>query len=137
MKALEFETSKGRFVLVDNNQDDESVIDFLKKVDYGSYMNRIKLSEITEKQASDIVDDPVKFFNPTNPYCAEDVVYINYTSGTGFWTAIESLHSLFKSKGIYLFENPYKEKQDKDLETWYEETWYEQKTFYNPYIFKL
>lgn len=143
MKKLEFETSKSRFVVIDNNQDDNMVIQFLKDIPYGSYMNRIKLSEITEDQASEIVDEPVKFFNPTNPYCVEDVVYINYNSGKGFWTAIESLHSLLESKGIHLFKNPYTNSTDLNSsffsmqEDFNKEKEAEQKTFYNPYIFKM
>ena len=117
MKKLEFETSKGRFVLVDNNQYNEAVIDFLKKVNYGSYMNRIKLSEITEEQASEIVG----------------FQYMDYMSKP---TAIESLKSLLKSKGIHLFVNPYKQSNKEYFnKIHFEQS--EEKTFYNPYIFKL
>nr|WP_317633077.1 hypothetical protein [uncultured Flavobacterium sp.] len=96
MKKLEFETSKGRFVIKGLN--------FIPL-----NCNGIKLSEITEEQASEVVG------------------------------SIKELHSLLKSKGIYLFENPYGEwfsdfKNANDELDW---QLAEQKTFYNPYIFKL
>lgn len=132
MKKLEFETNKSRFVIVDNKDFPKSLDDYSFYIEEKLLIGGIKLSEITEEQASDIVDEPVKFFNPTNPYCVEDVVYIDYTSREGFWTAIESLHSLLESKGVHLFKNPYISKIN-PLE--YKEA--KEKTFYNPYIFKI
>ena len=129
MKKLEFETSKDKFVLVDlpSYEEIEKELQFfghdqgLTNEDLNNYFRHIlpdlnksyELSEITEEEASQIVD-----------YYIEDN-FLGYTE-------IDVLHSLLKSKGIHLFENPYKNHQDKDLETWYEEL-----TFYNPFIFKL
>lgn len=100
MKKLEFETSKGRFVVIDNNQDDTQVIQFLKDIPYSSYMNRIKLSDISEEQASEIVDKVMNNQHFQN---------YNFKSYNDRWvkTAIESLHSLLKSKGITYLSNKY------------------------------
>lgn len=108
MKELKFKTSKGRFVIKDLN--------FIPL-----NCNGIKLSEITEKQASEIVDLKGDRFQD-----------YNHVSCCDRWcnTAKESLHSLLKSKGIHLFENP----NDSDYFT---NRSTEQKTFYKPYIFKL
>jgi|SRR5690606_6287752 len=101
MKTLEFETSKGRFLLVDNPLLPQAMSITTKY---------IKLSEITEEQASEIVDSDDEY---------GVIMYQNYQTASMQYfdeqiTAIESLHSLLKSKGIL-----------------------EQKTFYNPYIFKI
>ena len=64
MKKLEFKTSKGRFLVVD-------------AINNANIHTGIKLSEITEEQASEIVG------------------------------SIEELHSLLKSKGIKITNNPY------------------------------
>lgn len=89
MKKLEFETSKGRFLVSESDE-------------HYDYRFIGLLSRITEEQASEIVG------------------------------SIKELHSLLKSKGVHLFENPYKDCEDKDLEWLNNEL-----TFYNPYIFKL
>lgn len=118
MKKLEFETSKGRFVIVDSTTLDkvsgQALVD-----EYGDY---IILSEITEEQASEIV---FRIGHHSNDHLIP--------------SAKQILHSLLKSKGIYLFENPYGEwfsdfKNANDELDW---QLAEQKTFYNPYIFKL
>lgn len=143
MKTLELETSKGRFLLVDmvidiwTPEDEKSSTLYLEGETY-QVMSCIKLSEITEEQASIIVDSNDEY---------GVVMYQNYqTTSMQYFdeqiTAIESLHSLLKSKGVHLFKNPLKNtysiqslegslkhrNQIKDAE---------QKTFYNPYIFKL
>lgn len=100
MKKLEFKTSKGSFMLVDSIE-----------------IEGIKLSEITEEQASEIVDKKIGYKN----YLESTDVISNYSCVT----ATKSLHSLIKSKGAYLYENPHNTVEA------------EQKTFYNPVIFKL
>lgn len=77
MKQLEFETSKGRFIVKD--------LSFIPLDCKG-----IKLSEITEEQASDIV---FRIGHHSNDHLIP--------------SAKQILHSLLKSKGIHLFENPY------------------------------
>lgn len=135
MKKLEFETSKGMFVVTD-------VPDILNgDVYYGGSKNKgIKLSEITEEQASVIVDSNDEY---------GVVMYQNYqTTSMQYYdeqiTAIEYLHSLLKSKGVHLFENPIDLEERLEcncdicygrLESDHEEA--EEKTFYNPYVFKI
>ena len=116
MKRLEFETSKGRFVIVDSTTLDkvsgQALVD-----EYGDY---IILSEITEVQASEIV---FRIGHHSNDHLIPSAKHI--------------LHSLLESKGIHLFENPY---PDAGLIPSYEQKLYreaEQKTFHNPYICKL
>jgi len=110
MKLLEFETSKGRFLVSESDE-------------HYDYRFIGLLSRITEEQASEIVDIKGDRFQD-----------YNHVSCCDRWcnTAIESLHSLLKSKGIHLFENPC-DNYCGTIE--YQEA--EQKTFYNPYIFKL
>lgn len=85
MKKLEFETSKGRFVVKD-----------LRFIPLDC--NGIKLSEITEEQAREIVELKEDRFQD-----------YNHISCCDRWcnTAIESLHSLLKSKGITDLSNKY------------------------------
>lgn len=114
MKTLEFKTSKGGFMLVDSVE-----------------IEGIKLSEITEEQASYIVGS------------VEERLYKDDVSEY-FKTAIHSLQSLLKSKGVYLYENPVKFPEyidgypDVYLDSIQQEIHLaEQQTFYNPVIFKL
>lgn len=151
MKKLEFETIKSRFLVVD------IPINFLFKIHHNHLvvdstsngligkMNRLnddlkgfievgrliaKLSEMTEEEANGIVDSTRKNIRE------KDIVFQDYQSkykkDFSYDTAIESLHSLLKSKGVYLFRNPYTSKIN-PLE--YKEA--KEKTFYNPYIFKI
>lgn len=98
IKKIELTTSKGDFVVVDYNynthrQDLYSLdIDILQRVGY--------INNITEVDAKLIVDEPERFFNPTNPYCVDDIVFTNYSGGGKLWSALSSLHSLLTSKGI-------------------------------------
>lgn len=136
MKKEIIKTSRGRFLLIDSRDAPSSFNRYLRDIEdkFGVQLTTgYKVSEITEEEASGIVDEPVKFFNPTNPYCVEDVVYINYNSGKGFWTAIESLHSLLESKGIHLFRNPYLDFETLNIDA----IEAEENTFKNPYIFKI
>lgn len=167
MKKLEFKTSKGSFLLSDENYylvNERAVkTAYLNNVKQFEYVSFIRLSEITEQQASEIVDKKIGYKN----YLESTDVISNYSCVT----AIKSLHSLLKSKGVYLYENPvYKDVEYSDElckycplikkgvysvnggyvagcegsccetakenhEDMYQEV--EQKTFYNPVIFKL
>lgn len=104
MKVLEFETSKGSFLVVD-------------AINNANIHTGTKLLEITEEQASEIVSSLVKDDNGNKSY-------------------IHTLHSLLKSKGIHLYNNPLQTAYQFDQSV-YEYHQAEQKTFYNPYIFKL
>ena len=124
MKKLEFETSKGNFLLVD--MDFESVLDKYKGLKF-TFMYPLK--HISELEASEIV-----------------FRIGHHSNGHLIPSAVELLHSLLKSKGIHLFENPVKLPHSLEYcsSRWsyygYEVSEYrkaEQKTFYNPYIFKL
>lgn len=135
MKKLEFETSKGRFVVSDERYYLKNEFGIKTACSNGvkqfEFEKFIEFSRITEEQASEIVD-----------YSILKNLYSSYNYGVTtnsfvYKTAIESLHSLLKSKGIHLYENPY---PDAGLIPSYEQKLYreaEQKTFYNPYIFKL
>lgn len=121
MKKIEFETSKGKFLI----KEYDTFNDLVKDANF--YKQKIcKLSEITEEQASEIVDEDkdygVRIFQN---YQTTSMQYFDEQI-----TAIGSLHSLLKSKGIHLYENPAPLLHHTRLEA-------EAKTFYNPYIFKL
>lgn len=126
MKKLEFETSKGGFCLVEAHEYGD------KWVNSGKHTYVCMLKRITEEKASEIVDDElydyVLFRGHLQNYCE---------------TAIESLHSLLKSKGIHLYKNPYTNSTDLNSSFFSMQTDFnkekqaEQKTFYNPYIFKI
>lgn len=134
MNKIEFETSKGSFVLID-----ESELTKIDKIIVSNDNDFIKLSEITDKQASEVVDSFDLFGNI-------NVGYKNYSEEEPVLnTAKESLHSLLKSKGVYLFENPIIHPNDMGIQpasfSWYLEqenqhNEAELKTFYNPYLFK-
>lgn len=98
MKTHEITTSKGEFVVMDYNynthrQDLYSLdIDIIERVGY--------INNITEEQASDIVDE---YLYNTNSEEGDCEVYEDYTTGDICFTSpLESLHSLLKSKGIDL-----------------------------------
>lgn len=115
MKKFEFETSKGRFLVSESDE-------------HYDYRFIGLLSRITEEQASEIVQIDEHFHGKD--------YYKNYINNNkNFLNPIESLHSLLKSKGIHLFENPYEGILRFEFPTPYKKS--EQKTFYNPYIFKL
>lgn len=166
MKKLEFETSKGRFLVVD------IPINFLFKIHHNHLvvdstsngligkMNRLnndpkgfievgrliaKLSEISEEEASEIVDNKPSIIYDDGSISLHYRNYLYHDiQAAHIWksSAIGSLHSLFQSKGIHLFENPLKntlsiqslEGSQKHSQQIKEA---EQKTFYNPCIFKL
>lgn len=130
MKIIEFETSKGKFKLIDmpetiriNGWNGSVMIDELNQISQEKYAKGFYLKNITEEQASEIVDE----------------IHGNISF-------ITTLNILLKSKGIHLYENPVPEPEYQFdnfgnggmCESWinvYQEQ--AQKTFYNPYIFKL
>lgn len=125
MKVLEFETSKGRFCVTDG---------------YDCINGGIEIRNITEEQSREIVKQSIH----TNLYAhyVENIEVNTYC----YISAIESLHSLLKSKGIHLFENPVPTPEyqcDNFGNGGMCESWIntykteEEKTFYNPFIFKL
>lgn len=124
MKELKFKTDKSEFTLNDGGEG-------------------IPLKKITEEQASEIVK---MTWISSNPNLCK---FKNYdVNGNGsLSSAIESLHSLLKSKGINLFENPcerfspYDSRSKTGKHDWNEEDVIERvykeaesKTFYNPCI---
>lgn len=136
MKQEKITTSKGEFLVVDSKDAPSSFNSYLRDIEEKLGVQLItgyKLSEITEEGASKIVDE---LWNGYKNYNSNDNVG-NYNRLVKN-TAIESLHSLLKSKGIHLFENPY---DVYDMSTWHDaneaKQKAEEKTFYNPYIFKL
>lgn len=156
MKKLEFETSKGRFVVLDVDYNSMTFVRILDTAtaclgseELFDYKKSFKLSEITEEQVSEILEEFHKnnFGTIKNP----DYGFYDYNKNNfHLSSSIESLHSLFKSKDIHLFRNPLKDselsfignvsgidmllakqKHDRRIKE------AEEKTFYNPYIFKL
>lgn len=135
MKKLEFTTGKGGFVVVDGSQPIDTEI---AKLIFGSYWS-IRFKDLTEEQASEIVDytNFIGF-----------AVYEDYHDGNKvLYTALDSLHSLIKSKGWYL-ENPLQftkptddlsfydnqEDMEKCIADWQQA---ESRTLNNPVIFKI
>lgn len=125
MKILEFETSKGRFLVSESDE-------------HYDYRFIGLLSRITEEQAKEIVDEFLFNANDGSDY-GDEKVYKDYVTDEIYLTnPIESLHSLLKSKGIHLFSNPVPEPC---MKGYIDDSWIndynksEQKTFYNPYIF--
>ena len=138
MKKLEFETIKSRFLLIDSDDAPSSFNRYLRDIEekLGVQLTTgYKLSEITEEEASGIVDYFTEYSKRYQDYERLECAYL---------TAIESLHSLLKSKGVHLFKNPQTRRYimamtDKGIVDTTEKLYLEaeQKTFYNPYIFKL
>lgn len=132
MKKFEFETSKGKFLLVDEK--DYPVFHVMIET---NGFNFYSLKQITERQASEIVDSGDcdlsgdRYLHGFRNYEIEDEEVFSEIS------AIESLHSLLISKGIHLFENPYDLAWKDGCISAYPYSQHEGKTFYNPYIFKL
>ena len=104
MKEI-IETSKGRFVVLD-----ESELDFKEKkgityVYNNRYLidwhNRINLSELTEEQASSIVQQSIH--TKLYAYYVKDIEVNAFC----YESAIESLHSLLESHNIEITDNTY------------------------------
>ena len=127
IKEIKFETDKGKFLLVDMTGGIRKFIpwDFVDE--------SFDVKDITEVQSESIVDSKVFIFTPGES-TEYNYLHKNYETNDLSWSfgAKGSLLSLIKSLGVELFENPYKEHEDKDLERFYEDC-----TFYNPVILKL
>lgn len=146
MKTIEFETSKGRFLLIDSKDAPSSFNRYLRDIEKELNIQLItgyKLSEITEEEAREIVDEFLFNANDGTDY-GDQEVYKNYITDEIYLTnPKESLHSLLESKGIHLYKNPYTNSTDLNSSFFSMQTDFnkekeaEQKTFYNPYIFKL
>lgn len=136
VQAANFAIYKGRLVMGSTDLDvNNKCLKIDRGDDLGFYVlrafdNGISLKTISEAQASEVVSRSIHtslFAHyvkdiPVNTYC--------YTS------PIQSLHSLIKSKGVWLFGNP--------VENWKDEVYFnttmeeaEEKTFYNPILFKI
>lgn len=89
----EIETSKGKFI----------VTDMKGEVRINNVQWFFKLSEITEEEASSIVDLYEFQHNPTK------TLYNLHKIGIRKWatSAIQSLHSLLESQGIEITQNTY------------------------------
>lgn len=132
MKVLEFETSKGKFKLIDmpetiriNGWNGAIVIDDENQIPQDKYTKGFYLKNVTEKQASEVID----YYNfGTNEN--KDIGYLCYYSGKFILnSATKSLYSLLQLQPVQLFKNTAKLLMNK-LES-------EAKTFYNPFIYKL
>jgi len=129
VKELRFETSKGKFFIVEN------IPSVLRQVPH-DFCDRIGLLYgLTEEQARDIVDSSIY-----------DEYYPNHTRISLTKSALDSIRSLIQSKGWYLFDNPYKHPQTMEIIPASLNWWYEQeqkhieaesRTFHNPVIFKI
>lgn len=127
-KRIEITTSKATFLLVDLPTDDKGFVEQHLIDAYGSVY--FKLSEISEEEAKMLVDE-------NNEYGI--TLFQNYqTTSMAYFdeqlSAIESLHSLIKSKGMHLYENPYSNTIGL-VEFDYHRNRAESKTFYNPILF--
>lgn len=131
MKELRFTTSKGEFLACD-------------AINGANTHTGISLKDITEEQASKVVDEFLFNANDGSDY-GDEKVYKDYVTDEIYLTnPIESLYSLLKSKGIHLYENPIDSPEcidgypDAYLDAIQEDIHLsEEKTFYNPYIFKI
>lgn len=92
----EIETSKGRFVVIDDKKETHYPFHMYTQL-YGD--NYYKLSEITEEEASSIVD--------INRIVDGKIAYKDYLSFRFLYEAIESLHSLLESQVIEITNNTY------------------------------
>lgn len=143
IKKLEFETRKGKFLIVENN------LSILIQILHYLYQRIGLLSGLTEEQASEIVDSLT--WNFTNGTSGKS--YRNYLAKSEFDfqpvvpTALESLHSLIKSKGWFT-SNPIQstkppddlrfydnqEDMEKCITDWHEA---ESRTLHNTVVFKI
>lgn len=142
MKKFEFESNGSKWLLVDSDNYGRVMHPEIE------YLEVCRLKNITEEQASEVVE----YGDATPSNCVYTVGYKDYNTGEDdYWyeSSIESLRSLFKSKGIHLFENPYRDDWD-ELCTWGHGdfskdgkssfqlfTEAEKNTFYNPVLFKI
>lgn len=99
----EIETSKGRFVVIDDKKETHYPFHMYIQL-YGD--NYYKLSEITELEASEIVD-----YIPFNYRDKDYKLFRDYKLSVGNYcgrlSAIHSLYSLLESQGIEITNNTY------------------------------
>lgn len=148
MKQIKFETDKGEFLLIDKA--DVDTMFSLKVLEVKQTYNLKQvigylLKEITEEQASQIVDEyrrGYKNYTWRDPKLGGQQVAMVIRDY--YNRSVDSLYSLFDSKDLYLFENPHPRRYvmamtDKGIIDTTEKLYLEaeEKTFYNPYIFKL
>lgn len=148
MRKFEFESNGSKWMLVDAQGEDVGISRV--GINIGKCFYSIKevviLKNITEEQASEVVSKVTFRIGEDVDVYYKD--YMKYSSGTTY-IAIESLHSLLKSKGIHLYKNPYRDDWE-ELCTWghgcfakYGKSSFElfteaeEKTFYNPVLFKI
>lgn len=102
MKQIKITTSKGTWVVseIPNKIKELSEWwDLLPEVSLDNFRKRIQLSKIKEKEAVDIMPF-ISFLGLS--------VYEDFTNKYSvYYTVIESLHSLLKSKGITELNNKY------------------------------
>lgn len=136
MKSKVFNTSKGEFLIVDlPGKGNTETICLLSDLKY-KIVGPVKL--ITEEQASDIMVSEYVFTPGEN--VEHWNLYKNYEDNSLSWsfTALDSLHSLIKSLGIHLYENPFGNYKDFEgkMDLYMNILSEEQNTLYNPYIWK-
>lgn len=136
MKELRFESNCSKWGLICQDSFDGCVETYCG---VNGYKVIASLKDITEERASEVVDSNIK----------QGLIkcYFDYIKGyysNSLFTAIESLHSLFKSKGIHLFDNPdgisYRTCSfDSGIDYRSFLSWNdaEEKTFYNSILFKI
>lgn len=153
IKKLEFTTSKGMFVIIDEpiERGKEISTALLCNQNFGleEFRNSLligRLKDLTEEQASEIVDKSwdsgIKTTTRYPNYETNDWSYYG-----SFGNSLTSLHSLIKSNGWYL-ENPRQSTKPTDDLSFYDSQddmekcitdWQqaESRTLHNPVIFKI
>ena len=114
MKILKFKTKKGEFALVDIVPAKTGGI----KIENTFYSKLIcQLNKVNEQQAREVIDS------------YED---------RSVKSSVVTLHNTLLRNGIFLFKNPHGNistcSEPGDCNDWFKA---EEKTFYNPYIYKL
>lgn len=127
MKELKFTTSKGEFLLLDGKDTiTERLAELLKEYDHYSVVK-----EMSEEQFEEVLDR--SFHTGLFAHYVKDIPVNIYCYKSG----LESLESIIKSLGWYLFENPVSENPSKecmgDALSWDQA---ESKTLYNPILTK-
>lgn len=143
MKKLEFESNGSKWLLLcANNREDYYLNTRVIDNPNGRVGNGVSLCMITEEQASEVVEAKYK---QGKLKCYFDYCKGRYTHS--LFTAIESLYSLLKSKGVYLYESAECDNYFCDnsrIDMSYGEYTnclecenIEENTFYNPILFKI
>lgn len=164
MKVLDIKTIKGEFILLDLSKFNKNVTDayvthidynlnnvIIQDIDAGEYVFGAEFAfpveiigsvkHMTEEQFAEVVDSITWIYT----IGGSNTVYRNYLcnneiSGSGVLeSAKQSLESLVKSLGWYLFDNPVPPYAPNDVDfhesakKWFEA---ESKTLYNPVLLK-